>query len=102
MLALLMQEIIASTSMKELVTTLTQRGQITVPAEVRRLLGVKAHDKLAFQIEDGTVRLTPASFTLASAFGSVQPHRPVTNIDQEIRAAKQEKAERTVRTLKRL
>ncbi len=97
-----MQEIIASISMKEIVTTLTQRGQITVPAEVRRLLGVKAHDQLAFQIEDGQVRLAPASFTLASAFGSVQARRPVADIDQEIQAAKEEKAERTVRKLKRL
>lgn len=34
--------------MKELVTTLTQRGQVTVPAEVRGLLGVKPRDRQAF------------------------------------------------------
>ena len=27
--------------MKEFTTTITQRGQVTIPAEVRRVLGVK-------------------------------------------------------------
>ena len=30
--------------MKEITTTLTQRSQVTVPAEVRRLLGLKPRD----------------------------------------------------------
>lgn len=63
--------------MKELLSTVTQRGQVTIPAEVRRLLGTKTGDKVAFQIEDHTVRLVPVKFTLESAYGSVTPmHRP--------------------------
>ena len=81
---------------KELRTTMTKRGQITVPAEVRRLLGLKPHDKVSFAIEDGEVRLQPASFTLESAYKSVPPlSRPVS--DEEMsRITKEEKAERSV------
>ena len=31
--------------MKEYAATVTQRSQVTLPAEVRRLLGIKARDK---------------------------------------------------------
>lgn len=63
--------------MKEILSTVTGRGQVTIPAEVRRLLGTKSGDKVAFEIEDSQVRLRPVKFTLESAFGSVTPkHRP--------------------------
>lgn len=76
--------------MYELVTTMTQRGQITVPVEVRRLLGLKPRDKVAFAIEDGTVRLVPVALTFEAAYGSVEPHDG--SFDEQIRAAKQERA----------
>ena len=60
-------------TMKELVTTITQRSQVTLPAEVRRVLGLKPRDQVAFTIEGSDVRLVPAQFTLESAYGSVEP-----------------------------
>ncbi|MGI8550239.1 MAG: AbrB/MazE/SpoVT family DNA-binding domain-containing protein [Dehalococcoidia bacterium] len=58
--------------MNELVTTITQRGQVTVLAVVRRLLGLKTGDKLAFVIDDqGSVRLTvPHYSSVASIRGA--------------------------------
>ena len=78
--------------MKELVTTMTQRGQVTVPAEVRRLLGLKPRDKVAFEIADDQVRLVPARFTLESAFGSVKPATRTSQFKAISRAARDEKA----------
>lgn len=44
--------------MKEILMTVTSKGQVTIPAEVRRLLGVQKRRKVAFVIEDrGEVRL---------------------------------------------
>lgn len=44
--------------MKEIVSTISSKGQVTIPAEVRRHLGVGRNDKLSFIIEpDGVVRL---------------------------------------------
>jgi AbrB family looped-hinge helix DNA binding protein len=64
-------------AMKEILSTISSKGQITVPAEVRRHLGVGLHDKVAFVIEDkGSVRLTaphyPAVASLAGAAGSLE------------------------------
>ena len=43
---------------------LSANGQITVPAEIRRLLGLKSGDKiLFFQNQDGEVVLSNASAT---------------------------------------
>ena len=85
--------------MREITTTITKRGQVTIPAEVRRVLGVKHRDKVAFTVEDGEVRLAPASFTLESAYGSVKPSKKPEDFEEISRAAKDEKAERTVREL---
>ena len=38
--------------MKEIVSTVTSKGQVTIPAEVRRRLGVERGDKLLFVIAD--------------------------------------------------
>ncbi len=79
--------------MKEILTTVTQRGQVTIPAEVRRLLGVKARDKVAFTIEDGRVGLVPAKFTLEKVFGSVKPATKTEDLKAISQDAKDEKAE---------
>lgn len=59
--------------MKEIVTTMTQKGQVTIPVEIRNLLGLKAKDKVAFSIDEGNIRLAPAKYTLENVFGVVKP-----------------------------
>lgn len=85
--------------MKEVLTTLTQRGQVTVPAEVRRLLGVRPRDKIAFRIEGTEVRLAAAKFSLESAYGSVKPMHKPEDFEEIARQAKEEKVKRTMRKL---
>ncbi len=78
---------------------MTQRGQVTVPAEVRRLLGLKPRDKVAFAIEDGQVRLLPVAFTLEAAYGSVPALASDADFDEQIRQAKDERAGQASREL---
>lgn len=85
--------------LKEITTTITQRGQVTIPAEIRRLLGLKPKDKVSFTIEDGEVRLAPATFNLVSAYGSVKPSQRPEDFEEASRIAKEEKAEKTVREM---
>lgn len=83
------------TSPREIVTSLNKRSQVTVPAEVRRALGLKLQDKVAFAIDGSRVRLLPAKFSVASAYGSVQPPTRTEELDAHIRQAKTDKAEQT-------
>lgn len=87
--------------MKQVTTTLIQRSQVTVPVEVRRVLGLKLRDKVAFTIEDEEVRLTPASYSLESTYGSVQPSGKPEDFSDISRASKAAKAEKTVRELRK-
>lgn len=87
--------------MREIIASTTQRNQVTIPAEVRRLLGLKPRDKVAFTVDEGgTVRLTAAPFTLESVFRSVRPSAHPDDLEAIIRDAKDEKAARTVRELR--
>lgn len=79
---------------KEIVATLTERSQVTIPAEVRRVLGLKPRDKVAFAIDDGEVRLLPTQFTLESAYGSVEPRQRPEDFKELSRQAKEERAAR--------
>ncbi len=78
---------------------MTQRGQITVPVEVQRLLGLKPRDKVAFAIDGGEVRLVPVSFTAASAYSSIAPVGETDDFDEQIRQAKAERADETMQKL---
>ncbi len=45
---------------KQLLVQLGKRGQLTLPSEVRRALGLKPGDALAVRLEEGRVVLEPA------------------------------------------
>lgn len=58
--------------MKEIVSTITSKGQVTIPREVRRHLGLQEGDKLSFVLkDDGSVAVhVPAYPTVASLVGA--------------------------------
>ena len=85
--------------MKELVSTMTSKGQVTIPAEIRKYLGIGAATKVAFVINgDGEVVVRPARYTLASVRGVVPalPGRETIDFDDQIEEAMEEMAERVV------
>lgn len=86
--------------MKQIIASITQRGQVTIPAEVQRLLGIKPRDKVTFIIEDSQVRLAPVRFTIETAYGSVKPLNRPEDFDEIARVAKEEHAERVVREMR--
>lgn len=56
------------------VATLTSKGQLTIPAEVRRKLRLKAGDKVRFEdAEDGSVRLVRKTGSIEGAKGMFGP-----------------------------
>jgi AbrB family looped-hinge helix DNA binding protein len=85
--------------MKEMHSSVSPKGQVTIPAEIRQMLGVKPKDMVAFKVENGQVRITPARYTLESIRGSVQPASRTEDFDRLIQAAKEEHAAKTVAEL---
>jgi antitoxin PrlF len=65
------------------VTTMTTKGQVTVPREIRDRLGLKSGDKMAFtMLSDGTVVMRPKTRRLADLAGSLtRPGQPKVAIE---------------------
>ncbi len=78
----------------QLITTVTEKGQVTIPVEVRRRLGIRPKDKISFHLEDGAVRLKKVTATLEDAYGAVTPLAQPEDFDARIREAKDARAER--------
>lgn len=54
--------------------TLTSKGQITVPKEIRRALRLENGDRIAFHLrEDGVVEMQPETVDLMSLKGTLKP-----------------------------
>jgi AbrB family looped-hinge helix DNA binding protein len=56
---------------KQHIRVVTTKGQVTIPAKIRQLLGIKPHDKVVFQVIEGKVELQPVSMSLEATFGAV-------------------------------
>ena len=66
-------------------STLTSKGQTTIPKDIRRHLRLKPGDRMEFIIEaDGQVTMLPASVDAAALKGILpKPKRPVSLEDME-------------------
>ena len=71
--------------------TLTSKGQITIPKEIREALGIRTGDRIAFRLRhDGIVEMEPETVDLLSLRGILQPRiRGVTLEDFEEAIAKE-------------
>jgi len=68
--------------MKESLATITAKGQVTIPAEIRKALGLKPKDKVAFVFNQGEVKIEPSSSTLRLGFGAVKPRKKPEDFKQ--------------------
>ncbi len=50
-------------------STLTSKGQVTIPAEVRRRLGLHPGDRVGFVVDGDEVRLVRKENRIEAAFG---------------------------------
>lgn len=75
--------------MKELHSTITSKGQVTIPADIRRLLRVGRHDKVAFLVEVDQVRLAPATSVVARTAGVLKSDVPALSPQEEKAAAEE-------------
>ncbi|MCL5075739.1 MAG: type II toxin-antitoxin system PrlF family antitoxin [Chloroflexi bacterium] len=56
-------------------TTLTQKGQVTIPLGVRRALGLQPRDKIHFEVEGEVVRMRRAPSRVLAGYGAVTPRK---------------------------
>ena len=70
-------------------SSVTTKGQVTIPVEIRRRLGVRPRDKVAWVVEDGKVSVTRSASVTERTAGIFKSHeRPLSA--EELRAAAEE------------
>jgi AbrB family looped-hinge helix DNA binding protein len=63
-------------------STLTTKGQITIPRQIRAALNLRTGDQLVFHLrDDGVVEMQPEKVDLMSLFGALDP--PVKGVTLE-------------------
>ncbi len=60
-------------------STLTSKGQTTIPQIVRRALGLTDHDRLVYEFAEGKVVLKPLKGNLLHLRGTVRPKQVPEN-----------------------
>ena len=83
--------------MLQRISRVTSKGQVTILVEIRRLLGVSAHDEVAFLVEDNQVRLAPATTgVVARTAGMLKSDQPALTVQEEKVAFEEGLAEEAV------
>lgn len=85
--------------MREWLTVVTRKGQITVPVEIRKALGLHVGDKVALTLGRDEVRLKRVGSVAARTAGALKGREPVTSAEELRDGAEQVIAEDVVRRL---
>ena len=64
-------------------STVTLKGQVTIPADLRRRLGLSRGDRVDFVLENGALRLVKREVRVEAGFGLIQADRAVSDQDME-------------------
>ncbi|MCL4392990.1 type II toxin-antitoxin system PrlF family antitoxin [Patescibacteria group bacterium] len=75
---------------KEFISTVQQRGQVTLPVQIRKLLGVTPQTKVIFVAENSNVKIKASPLSLEDAFGYIKKaNNKPQNFDKQIKIAKE-------------
>jgi antitoxin PrlF len=83
----------AERSLSEQVSSVTRKGQVTIPVEIRRFLGIGPRDKVAFRVTDDEVRITRSKSVVARTAGALAGPGPLLTPEEERAAAERAIAE---------
>ena len=63
--------------------TLTSKGQVTIPVDMRRRLNLSTGDRIGFEWMDSAVRLVKREHQVEAAFGLIQGNRAASDEEME-------------------
>ena len=75
-------------------STMTSKGQTTIPREVRDVLGLGPRQRIVYQIEGDSVRIRSAGGSLMAVAGALADGKPALGRDQERAAYRKARGER--------
>lgn len=75
-------------------STLTSKGQTTIPNQIRKQMGLKAGDGLVYSIDGDHIVVKPVKGTLLDAYASVKPKRRPEDFSRVRRQVRRQRAEK--------
>ncbi len=78
----------------------TSKGQVTIPADIRNLLGIEPGGEVIFRVADGKVEILPPSMTLDEVYKSVPPINRPEDFEELRRIALDEHSEKVLEEMK--
>src|SRR6266540_335149 len=85
---------IDSKTLREFESSVSAKGQVTLPLEVRKKFAVQAKDKIVFRVQGDMVTLTPSAASLDAVYMSVpalKTPKTLTEIREIIHAEQTER-----------
>lgn len=79
--------------MKEFESSVSPKGQITLPLELRRRWGIKAKDRVAIQVEEARVTITPARSPVDESYGVLPSLSRALSVEEMTEIAAEEHAQ---------
>src|SRR3712207_285732 len=89
--------LVGGTTMEEFVSSVSPKGQVTIPSAMRRRLGVKPKDKVAFRYAEDGVKIVRIESPLAASYQAVPALDPPRTLDEMIEVAREEHAQEAAR-----
>lgn len=86
-------QVVPQNQSKEAMSSLSLKGQVTIPLQIRRLLGVQPRDKVIFQVVDGKVVVAPAHSHVDEHFQSVSALAKPRSLQEVFEIAQAEAAQ---------
>jgi AbrB family looped-hinge helix DNA binding protein len=70
-----------------LTSSVTSKGQVTIPAELRAKLGIQPGDRVGFLEENGRIVLQRQETAISSVFGMIKAKRGVSQEEMDAAVA---------------
>jgi AbrB family looped-hinge helix DNA binding protein len=83
--------------MEQMYSSVSSKGQITVPLKIRRMLGLRAKDQVRFRVVGDQVVLTRVESKIAKHAQSIPALTESMDVDEAIAIAMEEHAEHVAR-----
>lgn len=84
-------------SMKEILRPVTQKGQVTIPIEIRKALGIKPKGKVAFEIDGQEVRVKAAKSVVEATHRILPALDRKLTVEEMVQIATEEAAQEAAR-----
>lgn len=75
-------------------STITERGQTTIPVAIRNALNLKSHQRIVYEFKEEGVLIKPEKETLMDLAGSLKSKISPASKDQERELSRKSRAER--------